>query len=333
MEVVMGSIQRTLALALTLALGPTFLPLGCGGSGGGFGPAVPAQADAQVPEGVALQLRTCAARHMDHLGRAHQSVSFDVKLANDGQVDAVALRGSTLGDEELEACMASALRSLSEDDLPMLRSENLPRGPVAPESRALLGQPQWALAACLASAPCLLTLTIFAVGAYYIGVNVYVHPSTHPGTRKHHPPAVTTPPAVSAVPMPTTTAPPMPTTMPLVDQDLWRKCQQQHETYKKTDTEAADLARRTDPLEDLLHNNKASAQQHTDFCSQLAERTKVVQRLYKERSKYIELDCDKFDWFNTGTTAAERLASHQWELNKVDVYLKNLYALNKRFCQ
>jgi hypothetical protein len=332
----MGSVQRTLAMALTLALGSAFMPLGCGGSGGGFGPTIPGQGDVVVPEGVALELRTCAARHTDHLGlgRARYSISFDVKLANDGQVDAVALRDSTLGDEELEACMASALRLLSEDDLLLRRADSRPLGPVAPASRALLGQGPAGLANCFDSPPCLLILHVMAAFTVY----VYVQATSHPGTRTHPPPAIATPPAVPtavsmATAMPTTTAPPMPTTLPLADEDLWRKCTQQHDTYKATEKEDAGYARRTDPLENLLHNSKASAQQRVDFCSLLDERTKVVQRVYKERLKYIELDCDKFDWFNKGTTKAQRLADHQRALNKVDAELKNIYDLNKRFCQ
>ena len=117
-----------------------------------------------------------------------------------------------------------------------------------------------------------------------------------------------------------------------MDQVRWRNCQQQHETYKKTQDEAADLAGQTDPLEDLLHNIKASAQQRVDFCSLIVERIKVVQRLYMERSKYIELDCDRFDRFDKGTTAAQRLAKHQGQLNNVDEQLKNLYTSKKRFC-
>jgi hypothetical protein len=171
----MGSIQRTLAMVLTLALGPAFMPLGCGGSG--RGPAVPGQGAAEVPERIALQIRTCGIGHMPHLERADQWISFEVKLANNGEVDSVALRDSTLDDEELEACMASALRELSEDDLSMRRSENLPRGPVAPESRALLGQEEAALG-CLASPPCLLTLG-FLLGAAYITVQIYVHASSN----------------------------------------------------------------------------------------------------------------------------------------------------------
>ena len=121
--------------------------------------------------------------------------------------------------------------------------------------------------------------------------------------------------------------------MPLVDEDLWRKCKEQHDTYKKTEDEDTDFAKQMRPLENLLQNKKASAQRHTDFCSLLAERIKLVQRLHKERLRYIELDCDKFDWFNRGTTKAQRLADHQDTLNNVDDRLKNLYALNKRFCQ
>jgi hypothetical protein len=183
-KVEMGSFQRTLAMALTLALGAAFMPLGCGGSDGGFSPGAPVQRDTQVPPGVAQALRTCTIEHKAHLGRSPHSVSFDVQLANNGQVDAVALRASTLADEDLEACMAHALRSLSEDDLLLRRAEHLPRGPVAPEARALLGQAGGALALCVADPPCLLALTIFA-GAYIIGVQINVYVANHPGTRTH----------------------------------------------------------------------------------------------------------------------------------------------------
>jgi hypothetical protein len=116
--------KLALSLGFTLALGSAFTPLGCGGSGGG-GAAVPTLGDVEVPEGIARQVRTCAAQHLAHLGSGEKAVRFDVKLASDGQVELVALRESTLGDEQAEVCMARALRSLSADDLPMRRSENL----------------------------------------------------------------------------------------------------------------------------------------------------------------------------------------------------------------
>ena len=165
----MTSSLKRLALSsgLSLALGFAFTPLGCGSSGRG-----PAHGDAEVPEGVALRIRTCAVKHRTHLRTAEHSVRFDVKLANDGRVDSVALKDSTLGDQDLEDCMAGALRSLSADDLPMRRSDSRRRGPVAPESRALVGQTQ--ALACLASPPCLLTLA-FLIGASYITVQIYLH--------------------------------------------------------------------------------------------------------------------------------------------------------------
>jgi hypothetical protein len=163
------SIKRlALSLGLTLGLGYAFTPLGCGG-------VMPA---AEVPEDVARLLRGCALDHRKHLGSVRHSVSFEVKFDSDGEVDSVVLRESTLGDELLELCMASALRSLSEDDLPLRRSEDRPRGSGAPESRAFLGQEE-VLAACLASPPCLLTLAIL-MGAAYVTVNLYVHASSKP---------------------------------------------------------------------------------------------------------------------------------------------------------
>ena len=173
----MASRFKRLALssALSLALGFAFMPLGCGSSGRG-----PAHGDAEVPEGVALRFRTCAVEHRTHLRPAEHSIRFDVKLANDGQVDSVALKDSTLGDQDLEDCMAGALRSLSADDLPMRRSESRSRGSVAPESRAVFGHAEAALA-CLASPPCLLALT-FLIGAAYITVQIYVHASSTAAT-------------------------------------------------------------------------------------------------------------------------------------------------------
>lgn len=125
--------------------------------------------------------------HRNHLESVEPSISFDVKLAGDGTVDSLALRDSTLGDEELELCMASALRSLSEDDLPLRQPESSLRRPVAPESRALEGHPE-VLAACLVSPPCLLTLVVLA-GATYITVALYVDATnTHaPAKAKPHP--------------------------------------------------------------------------------------------------------------------------------------------------
>lgn len=166
-----SSIKRmALCSALISAMGFTFMPMGCGGSGRG-----PAHGDAALPEGVALRFRTCAVEHRTHLSSGEHSVSFDVKLADDGRADSVALDESTLGDEDLEDCMADALQSLSVDDLPIRRSGSRHGGSVASGSRALLGQEQ--VLTCFASPPCLLTLA-FLIGAAYITVQIYVYASS-----------------------------------------------------------------------------------------------------------------------------------------------------------
>jgi hypothetical protein len=170
-------------LCLGVAMAVLFPPLGCGGS--------PARRDAEVPGSVAFQLQRCAAEHT-HLRDVRHSVSYDVKLARDGSVDAVALRDSTLSDEGLEACMAGALRSLSLDDLPLRRAELGRRGPVSAESRALLGQEE-ILLGCIASPPCLLTGLVL-VGGIYISVQLYVYAMSRYKPRTA-PTATTAPPS------------------------------------------------------------------------------------------------------------------------------------------
>jgi hypothetical protein len=164
-----------LFLGLTVGLGFAFVPQGCGG-------VTPA---AEMPESVAWQFRACAVEHENHLGALDPSVSFDVNLDTDGQVDSISLRHSSLGDEELEKCLVAAIRSLSEDDLPLRYSQNRDRDPITPESRMLMGHPE-ALAACLVSPPCLLTLTL-VVGAAVITVQLYVNASSKPRPPKATP--------------------------------------------------------------------------------------------------------------------------------------------------
>jgi hypothetical protein len=173
-----SSIKKlALSLSLTLASAFVFMPLGCGGSEGGHGPAFPKQGHAEPPDRVKRQLENCTVAHRDRLGSAKHMVTFDVILASDGQVDTVSLRESTLRDEELEACMATALRSLSEGDLSLRRSENRSRSPAAPDSRTLLGQED-VVARCLASPACVLTVGLL-IGPASVAVAIYVHASGH----------------------------------------------------------------------------------------------------------------------------------------------------------
>ena len=83
--------RHAAALSLLVALGLTFVPEGCGGR-----PPIP-----EVPSTLTGQFRACAAEHSHHLGEGVYSIAFDVAFADDGQVDSVALRESTLGDGDL----------------------------------------------------------------------------------------------------------------------------------------------------------------------------------------------------------------------------------------
>ena len=158
-------------LALTFLAGLTFVPMGCGGS---FKPPQEGNADGAIPEEVARQIRTCAAKYMGDLPPHDQTISFEVKLASDGEVDSIALHSSTVSHESLEACMAKAIRKLSEDQLSLRGSRR--RGELTREQGRFLGQEEIALG-CFASPPCLLTVG-FIIGATYLVVALYVQTAT-----------------------------------------------------------------------------------------------------------------------------------------------------------
>ena len=183
-----------LPVGFLVGLGLAFVP------SGGCGSVYPV---AEMPVRFAEPIRSCAVMHEHHLTASDHTVKFDVGLVN-GQVDSIVLVESTLLDEEMERCLAAAIRSFTVDDIPLRTAANLERELVQPESRELFGNPAVPLAACLASPPCLLTLVV-AMGAAVITVQLTVYAAT--ATR----PATATP-TTTATPVPTTTATPVPTT-------------------------------------------------------------------------------------------------------------------------
>lgn len=125
----------------------------------------------------------------------------------------------------------------------------------------------------------------------------------------------------------------MPLGLSVADQALWNTCNQQHKTYEATGREDGSYAKEMNRTLRLLLQKQASPQDQVDFCAAVDKRIKLTQREHKERSKYIQDDCDIFDWLNDGSTKAERLAAHQRELSHVDTELKNLYDFQNRFCK
>jgi hypothetical protein len=116
------------------------------------------------------------------------------------------------------------------------------------------------------------------------------------------------------------------------EQELWRTCNQLHDTYKNTQDEGADYASRSNLIEERLENNRATAQDRVDYCALLDKLIQVVQREHRERTKYIKFGCDKINWFDDDTTEDERRASHQAALSQIDTQLRNLYQSRKAFC-
>jgi uncharacterized Zn-binding protein involved in type VI secretion len=115
------------------------------------------------------------------------------------------------------------------------------------------------------------------------------------------------------------------------DSALWDECKDQHDKYKAMQEEQANMV---DAEYNALHqrvHGGGSLQDRIDYCERLERRIEVVKRLHRERKKYIDMGCDKFDWTNSGTTQAEREAAHGGELDNVSASLKNLYELLKRF--
>ena len=115
------------------------------------------------------------------------------------------------------------------------------------------------------------------------------------------------------------------------DSQLWDDCVEQHDTYKDTQQEAADLGGADfNEARNRINNNTASLQERIDFLDVLDQRIEIVQRLHRERKKYIDMGCDKFDWTGNGSTQAEREAAHRGELDNVDRQISNFYELRNR---
>jgi hypothetical protein len=144
--------RLALSTGLALSLGLAFMPLGCGTL---EEPAyTPARSlhdnrhanrhdDREVPEGVVKQLTACANQApagSTSSEPATHAIQFHVQATASGRIDAVSVKGSTLSDPDLEACMADALEgmTLPLQDLALRVSASAPRRPLAPESRGLV---------------------------------------------------------------------------------------------------------------------------------------------------------------------------------------------------
>jgi hypothetical protein len=127
--------------------------------------------------------------------------------------------------------------------------------------------------------------------------------------------------------------PVMPAGLSVADQELWKECLALHESYKELQDDLGTLGPRIAQILDNLDNSRpTSDQERIDLCDALDDQIKLAERLHKERSKYMDKGCDKFDWFNTGNTEPERRKAHGDELDNVDKQIKNLRAAKTKYC-
>ncbi|MBK8257179.1 MAG: hypothetical protein IPK82_31465 [Polyangiaceae bacterium] len=206
------------ALGLTLAAVYTFMAA-LGGCGGTTWPT-----HGKLPDGVVARLHECGKKGPTPLTKVNFDLTYTLHVAEDDReawVDEVMLINSTLNIPEVESCMADALRGMRTplEALALRQHKGFDPVPVAPHSRALLGQAQ---------AIQLMELMVL-IGVGYALYTVYVHVIVDKGRSKPKPTTVIDAPAepvVTAMPMatvaPTATTVPMvtvaPTTVPAVEE-------------------------------------------------------------------------------------------------------------------
>ncbi len=155
-----GIKKVALCWGISLMLGSTIVPLGCGGSEQVLAPVLRGHRDPEVPENVMRELEECVKQAPDRLARGHTEfpehhIQFNVHITEEGTVDVVEVKESTLEGGRLEACMASALRGLTlpTRDIAIELDAPTPKDSPSPESRSMMGSPALAALAPVSLAP------------------------------------------------------------------------------------------------------------------------------------------------------------------------------------
>ncbi|MBK8257548.1 MAG: hypothetical protein IPK82_33380 [Polyangiaceae bacterium] len=178
-----------------------------GGCGGTTWPA-----NGRLPDGVVDRLHECGKKGPTPLTKVNFDLTYTLHVAEDDReawVDEVMLINSTLNIPEVETCMADALRGMRTplEALALRQRKEFDPIPVAPHSKALLGQTQ---------AIQLMELMVL-IGVGYALYTVYVHVIVDKGRAKPKPPTVIDAPAepvVTAMPMATVAPTSAPTVSP-----------------------------------------------------------------------------------------------------------------------
>ncbi len=163
------------AVGLTLAV----VPLGCGGAqeeyrSAAFPQEEPSTATNEwvMPEAIVERWRGCVKEHASELRTYSHETKFDVTVTNDGAVDGIKIRSSTLHHEAIESCLTGALEGLSiPPSMFPARSSSQPfsGGESSRHSRAPLGVVQ-AAGAVVVLAPIVVVAAGVTLGVYILAV-------------------------------------------------------------------------------------------------------------------------------------------------------------------
>jgi hypothetical protein len=111
------------------------------------------------------------------------------------------------------------------------------------------------------------------------------------------------------------------------DSEHWDECAALHDKYKEHQAEAAKLSTKAEDLNVQLNRRQPAAmraQKLAALSSVLSEQLEVTKRHLAVRRQYIRKGCDKWDWFNNGTTEDERRADHEGAAAEVQNQIDNL---------
>jgi len=124
--------------------------------------------------------------------------------------------------------------------------------------------------------------------------------------------------------------PVMPAGLSAADRELWTDCKELHDSYKEQQGNASTHNHAEyQTLKASFRGDSSSAGQRERLFQIAHEKLMMVEQELKERIKYVKMGCDKFDWFNSGTTTADRRASHDGQIGQVRQYATNLKELQK----
>jgi hypothetical protein len=100
-----------------------------------------------------------------------------------------------------------------------------------------------------------------------------------------------------------------------------------HDEYKDLQGESAKLSTKAEKINSQLNQRQPPAmrsQRLAALSNVLSEQLEVSKRHLATRRKYMQRGCDRWDWFNRGTTEAERRADHQAAADQVQNQIDNL---------